>query len=161
VATKPIRLSFGVLQTLSGIDISENFLPQNLEVQGIDESFVRNGGTLPDGLWTMYVTAYEADGGRGYRQISNEGVGATMVFYGQPPMLLSPGNGSEIDNSFSPNVSFNWLPRTGAGVGGLTGIAYKFELWELGIDEDPNEVVAGKPAIFSSTVSSPFYLYDA
>ncbi len=161
IATKPIKLSFGASQTLTGVDISENFLPQNLLAQGIPEDFVRNGGSLPDGLWTIYVTAYEADGSRGYRQISNEGVGQTMVFYGQPPMLLSPGNGSEIDNSFSPNFLFNWLPRAGAGVGGLSGIAYEFELWELDTEEDPNEVVAGKRPIFTSTVNSPMYLYNA
>jgi DNA/RNA non-specific endonuclease len=161
VASKPIRLSFGSLKSLSGIDISENFLPQNLVLSGLEDSFVRQGGTLPDGLWTIKVTAYEFDGSRGYRQVSNEGIGQLMVFYGQPPMLLAPANTSEIDNSFSPNVLFNWLPKATATIGGLSNIAYEFELWELGDNEDPNEVALGKTPIFTKTVSSPMMLYDA
>jgi hypothetical protein len=161
VASKPIRLSFGSLKSLSGIDISENFLPQNLVLSGLEDSFVRQGGTLPDGLWTLKVTAYEFDGSRGYRQVSNEGIGQLMVFYGQPPMLLAPANTSEIDNSFSPNVLFNWLPKATASIGGLSNIAYEFELWELGDNEDPNEVALGKTPIFTKTVSSPMMIYDA
>ncbi|MFD1818790.1 hypothetical protein, partial [Pseudarcicella hirudinis] len=71
----PINLSFGTPLTLYGSDLVNYFQAGNLIAQGaVDESMLRQGGRLPDGLWTLSVTAYEFDASRGHRQISETGI---------------------------------------------------------------------------------------
>lgn len=161
VPTHGTPLSFGNQVTLSGADLSESFLPQNLVVSGIDDAFLRQGGSLPDGLWTFRITLYEFDAARGYRQISNQGVCNMSVFLGQPPLLLFPARDSEIDSKYIPNVLFQWMPRATSAEGGMASIEYTFQLWQLGDEENENDVGTGKTIFYEETVNSPFLSYDA
>ncbi|MFC0184938.1 hypothetical protein ACFFJX_21515 [Pseudarcicella hirudinis] len=156
----PINLSFGTPLTLYGSDLVNYFQAGNLIAQGaVDESMLRQGGRLPDGLWTLSVTAYEFDASRGHRQISETGIAMMQVFYGYPPQITYPAEGQVLQEQEVQNLLFSWMPRGTASRGGISGLIYTVELYEVSDGEIPNAVVQGKRPIFSTTTNTSNYLY--
>ncbi|CAN1537858.1 hypothetical protein MCERE19_01624 [Spirosomataceae bacterium] len=157
----PITLSFGSAKLLNGPQMLEYFRPENLEVEGLDPAFLTQGGTLPDGLYSVSVTAYEYDAARGHRQVSNTGYGFFAVYLGLPPIIQAPKDGAELPEMAVQNIMFQWLPRTAALPGGDGTQAYQFELFEVGPGEDAQQVANGSlTKVFTTTTSQPYLLYN-
>jgi hypothetical protein len=128
IPAQKITLQRGSLVTLSGSQLEEYFNPANLQAQGIDQSFLYQGGSLPQGSYRIEVTAYEVDRNR---QVSNRGEVNTFVFLADPPLLISP-RGS-LMATYPQRVMFQWqLPVQPFTDPSLPPISYTLKLAKVG-----------------------------
>jgi hypothetical protein len=148
VPTKAVaNLAFGNQQILSGIELQDMLNPQNVSVQGegLSQQSLAQGVQLPDGFYTLTLTAFEFDATRGYRQISNMGVSLLTIFKGYPPLITAPYEGQVLPEMGIQNTLFQWMPRASAAT--LGGLLYEVGIYLLEEGEDPNQAVLVKQPI--------------
>ena len=138
--TAPILLNGGEMTTLSGTDLAPYLNPQNLLLQGIDNStFSRNGGKLPEGIYkfTIEVLDYTRN-----NVISNAANAVISTFLSYPPIINLPMANTKVDAMNPQNVIFQWMPRHTASFNAAFNVVYKFRLVELQpANRDPNDAL--------------------
>jgi len=149
-------LQGGVPVILTGPDLSQYFSLNNLIVSGIDPSELRSQG-LPPGNYRVCARVY-LDG----RPLSEDipaGCGNYFrVNYLQPPMLITPADGSEIENTMAQQIIFSWTPSPGAPA----WTSYVLKIVEISDpSRDPGDAMlsATTPAFFEEEVYGTSFLY--
>ncbi|PSL44257.1 fibronectin type III domain protein [Chitinophaga niastensis] len=138
--TPPILLTGGEMLTLSGADLAPYLNPQNLFIQGLDNSqFTRNGAKLPEGIYkfTIEVLDYKRN-----NVISNAANALISTFLSYPPIINLPMANTKVDALNPQNVVFQWMPRHTASFNAAFNVVYKFRLVELmPANRDPNDAL--------------------
>jgi len=149
-------LQTGVPVILTGPDLSQYFSLGNLIITGIDPSELRTQG-LPPGNYRVCARVYNS--GRLLTEESPTGCGNYFrVNYLQPPMLIAPADGSEIENTMSQQIIFSWTPSPGAPA----WTSYILKIVEITDPvRDPNDALlsATTPAFFEEEVFGTSFLY--
>jgi hypothetical protein len=149
-------LQNGVPVILSGPDLSEYFDLNHLIVSGIDPAELASQG-LPPGNYRICARVYS--GGRPLSEDVPSGCSNFLrVNYLQPPMLISPADGSEVENTLAQQIIFSWTPSPGAPV--WTSYVLKIvEISDPGRDPDEAMLSATTPPFFEEEVNGTSFLY--
>ena len=142
---QPITLNPGRPQTLSGLELSDNFSPANLETQGIELADLFTGGGLPPGPYEWEVRAFELYRDR---QVSNTASFRMNLALKYPPLLNQPTNNAQLSPTQPQSLNFSWMPRPSASLAARQGLLYTLMLYEVPLGEDPNAVVNSGSAPF-------------
>jgi hypothetical protein len=142
---QPITLSPGRPQTLSGLELSDNFSPANLETQGIELADLFTGVGLPPGPYEWEVRAFELYRDR---QVSNTASFRMNLALNYPPLLNQPTNNAQLSPTQPQSLNFSWMPRPTASLAARQGLLYTLMLYEVPLGEDPNAVVNSGSAPF-------------
>jgi hypothetical protein len=138
-----LTLTKGSKRQLGGAELREYFQPGMLAVSGVGENVIFNG-KLPEGFYTIKITAYEAGTGR---QVSNTAETFFSVAYALPPVINLPLIGSEQPVTRPQSVLLQWMPRHTAT--GSNRITYSGKVCEVAEDEDPNIAINGSQNCFT------------
>ncbi|MBV7533738.1 fibronectin type III domain-containing protein [Chitinophaga sp. sic0106] len=153
----PFLINGGEMVTLSGADLAPYFDPRNLIVQGLDNSFTKNGAKLPEGIYrfTVEVIDYNRN-----TVISNAGSAMVASFLSYPPIINLPLANAKVDAMDPQNVMFQWMPRHTASVNAAFNVVYKFRLVELvPQDRDPNDAIRSLRPIYENIVQQTSLIY--
>ncbi|OYU65984.1 MAG: hypothetical protein CFE22_11490, partial [Cytophagaceae bacterium BCCC1] len=142
---QPITLNPGRPQTLSGLELGDNFSPANLETQGIELADLFTGGGLPPGPYEWEVRAFELYRDR---QVSNTASFRMNLALNYPPLLNQPTNNAQLGPTQPQSINFSWMPRPSASLAASQGLLYTLMLYEVPPGEDPNAVVNSGSAPF-------------
>ncbi|HNM26439.1 MAG TPA: hypothetical protein PKL15_13450, partial [Saprospiraceae bacterium] len=126
--TAPILLGAQQTRVLTGSQLSSinaNLNDQDLTTQGISLSSLLQTETLPEGVYTVCVRAYDYNTGV---PLSAEmsGCATIVITHYDPPVIMLPAAESYVEPVNPQFVLFNWTP---AGLAGIT--RYRLELVDL------------------------------
>ncbi|WP_291911038.1 fibronectin type III domain-containing protein [Chitinophaga sp. CB10] len=153
----PFIINGGEMVTLSGADLAPYFDTRNLVIQGLDNSFTRNGAKLPEGIYrfTVEVMDYNRN-----TVISNAGSAMVASFLSYPPIINLPMANAKVDAMDPQNVLFQWMPRHTASVNAAFNVVYKFRLVELvPQDRDPNDAMRSLRPIYENILQQTSLVY--
>lgn len=152
---EPLDLEKDVPFVLSPEDVRSYFNPDLLTFTGIDKTKVLDRG-LPEGNYRVCLTPYHIEG---YPIVSEESCSNYFpINYIEPPQLLTPECGKEIDVSQGQFVVFNWLPAPGAP----RDARYTLKIVEMRIaGQNPMDALltAVSPPFFEEEMTGTSFLY--
>ncbi|MBX2876138.1 MAG: hypothetical protein KTR30_28720, partial [Saprospiraceae bacterium] len=125
ISPPPLLLDYGMPLQLTGPDLIDYFLPEQLEFQGIDPTqFSQSGGQLPEGIYNVCVEVLDYQRFQGV-PISNQSCRVVDMAELPPPQILSPVG--EIEDDPIQNLLFQWVPQHI----GTFPTQYTLRLWEM------------------------------
>ncbi|PWV51883.1 fibronectin type III domain-containing protein [Chitinophaga sp. S165] len=156
--TAPIILQGGEMITLSGPDLAVYLNPQNLLIQGLDNSaFTKQGAKLPEGIYKFSVEVLD------YTRnivVSNMGNAVVSTFLSYPPIINLPMANTKVDAMEPQNLVFQWVPRHTASFNAAFNVAYKFKLVELiPADRDPNDALRTTRPVYETLIAQTMLVY--
>ncbi len=155
-APEIFQLEKNIPLILRGGDLLSFFSPELLLISGAGRNDLFDQG-LPEGNYQVCLFPYVVAG----YPLSDAGSVCTGIFpvnYVEPPQLLTPACGEEIDISAGQLVLFNWLPAPGAPL----ETEYTLKIVEMRIpDQNPNDAMLGAtdPPFFEEQVMGNSFLY--
>ncbi|NIG56001.1 fibronectin type III domain-containing protein [Chitinophaga sp. Cy-1792] len=154
----PIYINGGEMITISGPDLATYLNPQNLLIQGLDNSaFTKDGAKLPEGIYkfTVEVLDYVRN-----TVVSNPGAAIISSFLSYPPIINLPMRDTKVDAMDPQNVVFQWMPRSTASINAAFNMVYKFRLVELvPANRDPNDAMRSLRPIYENIVDQTMLVY--
>lgn len=155
----PFTLEPGVPLMLSGSDLAGMLSSANLDYSGINLAQYNQQKVLPEGFYTISVTAYDFLNPLPI-QVSNEGITQAWMMLNDPPMTNLPACGSQVQVLTPQNITFSWTPLSMTAPTSALGTEYLFELWEIIPPNNPaGNVVQTSAPIYSVTTSQTMILY--
>ena len=125
ITPPPILLDYGVPIQLTGADLIDYFLPEQLQFQGVDPlQFSQSGGRLPEGIYNICVEVLDYQRFQG-APISNQTCRVVEMAELPPPQILAPFGAVEAVNP--QNLLIQWVPQH---VGNFSP-QYTLRLWEM------------------------------
>lgn len=125
ISPPPILLDYGIPIQLSGAELIDYFLPEQLEFQGITPiQYSQNGGRLPEGIYNICVQVLDYQRFQG-APISNQSCQVVEMAELQPPQILAPYGA--VQKAQAQNLLFQWLPQH---IGNFP-TQYTLRLWEM------------------------------
>ncbi len=125
ISPPPILLDYGILIQLTGAELIDYFLPEQLEFQGIDPmQFSQSGGRLPEGIYNICVEVLDYQRFQG-APISNQSCRVVEMAELLPPQILTPYGA--IEATEAQNLLIQWVPQH---IGNFP-IQYTLSLWEM------------------------------
>lgn len=155
----PFNLVPGVPQMLSGTDLADLLNENNLEFSGISRQQYDQRKVLPEGFYTITITAYD------YLSplpvvVSNEAITQAWMVLNDPPLLNFPACGSELTPVNPQQIAFSWTPMNLSVPASALGTEYTFELWEIfPANTSPGTIVQFTAPLFSVTTSQTLISY--
>jgi hypothetical protein len=137
--------------TLTGPALQSMLNPDKLNFVGISmESFINQGGQLPDGPVSICVTAYDAilD-----KAISNSSCAIGSIQLQSPPDILTP-NGTQTPTT-PQNLFLSWKAQHV----GMFSVEYDIEIYEKNADFGYDIIVNSNAPVFTATTSMLNYQY--
>lgn len=160
--TAPILLGAQQTRVLTGSQLSSlnaNLNDQHLTTQGISLSSLLQTETLPEGVYTICVRAYDYNTGA---PLSPEmsGCATIVITHYDPPVVILPAHESYVEPVNPQFLMFNWTP---AGLAGIT--RYRLELIDLTLTNlaNPNdafETPGVLPFYKKDNLTAPTFPYD-
>lgn len=121
----PILLDYGIPIQLTGSDLMDYFLPENLEFQGIDAvQLSQSGGRLPEGIYNICVEVLDYQRFQG-APLSNQSCRVVEMAELPPPQILAPYGA--VDPLQAQNLLIQWVPQHS----GNFPTQYTLRLWEI------------------------------
>ncbi len=161
VPSAPIVLSPGasLMYTLNQLQaFNGNLKESDVIMQGISRSVFEGAGLLPEGTYSLCVNAVQYNGNM---VLSNPpGCAMFMISSYDPPMILMPQAGGEVDLVSPQLLSFQWTPT---GISGKTRYTIRIvDMTALNLlnanDAFNNPFVA--PIFEQSNLSMSLFVYD-
>ncbi|MDR0815307.1 MAG: fibronectin type III domain-containing protein, partial [Bacteroidales bacterium] len=155
----PLTVSPGVPTVISGSDLYHYLDPQNMDFTGYSrESYIRTK-SLPEGQYQITFTAFDYT--RPDVAVSQPGMTFCYLMKAEPPLLNMPPNQYVQPAMPVQSMLFSWLPRTVASPNSYNSTEYLLELFEIRpAGYNPNEIVNSTRPVFTTTLSSPQYMYN-
>lgn len=154
----PYTLTPALPYLLSGNDLAPYLNSAHLEFNGITAQQYEQLQHLPEGFYTICVTAYDY-WNPAHMQVSNEACASAWFTLSDPPLLNLPACGTNIIPQNPQQLTFSWTPLS-IGSPYSVGTEYDFELYEIRPDgTDPNIVVHNSPPVFTSTTTMTLLNY--
>jgi hypothetical protein len=155
----PVSLEPGVPKMLSGYDLSDLLNENNLEFSGITRAQYDVAKVLPEGFYTITVTAYDFLNPLPI-QVSNEGIAQAWMVLNDPPYLNLPFCGNEVTPQDPQQITFSWTAMNLAAPSSALGSEYTFELWEIfPANQSPGNIIASTPPLYSYTTQQTLVNY--
>ena len=152
----PFMLQAGVPVVLTGPDLSQYFSSGALIVSGIDPAELFSQG-LPPGNYRVCARVFH-DGVPWSDEAPSGCSNYFRVNYLQPPMLITPADGSEVEGNLVQNIIFSWTPSPGAPA--LTSYILKIvEITDPSMGAEEAMLAATTPAFFEQRVNGTSFLY--
>ncbi|UII27541.1 fibronectin type III domain-containing protein [Fulvivirga maritima] len=154
-----LTLESGTPQLLTTVELSPYFDAANLIFGGISKSkYEQQGGRLPEGLYRISFTAYDANTGR---QLSMPAQAIAWMALSEPPRLNQPFCESEINlESGMQYIVFQWSP-IGVSPNTFGELEYEFSLVEIRPEgRDPYEAMRTTAPVYQYTTSETSLVYD-
>ena len=155
----PLVLNAGEVKFLNGGDLSTLFDLTQLSYSGItqDQVFKQNG--LPEGNYTLCISANDYDTGAPLSAASPAGCSNTVsVTNIEPPMILSPADQSMITASVPQVFTISWSTPAGSP----PATQYRLRIAEVLGNRSPGDAMASQttPPFFDKTVMGNIYVYN-
>lgn len=150
ISTLPTYNPFNIVLTgspmiVTGFAIEDYFLQQNLLFSGITSQRMNQNG-LPPGNYRLCVRVVNSDG----TFISADDPGGCSntfsILEAEPPYLINPSCGSNINTALANGIAFSWAPSAGAP---------PFTTYTLRITEFPQEGM--NPAAVMNAATTPMF----
>lgn len=155
----PVTLEPGVPLMLTGTDLSGMLSSANLDYSGITLAQYNQSKVLPEGFYTINVTAYDFANPLPI-QVSNVGTTQAWMLLCDPPLTNLPACGSEVITSDPQFVAFSWSPLNMTAPTSALGTEYLFELWEvMPPNNNPNNVVLVTAPMYTITTNLTMITY--
>lgn len=89
---------------------------ENMDIKGVNVQQIIRTETLPEGLYDLCVRAFDFNSNT---QLSKEGIGCGMfnITWYDPPVVVQPGDKSQVQPLTPQFLNIGWTP---AGLGGVT-----------------------------------------
>jgi hypothetical protein len=153
----PLILQGGIPERLSGTDLAEYFLPQNLDFTGITRRQFESTGKLPEGLYRFCFEILEYN--RGVK-VSNAACTMAWLILNDPPLINWPDQGEKLTPQDPQYITFQWTPRHTGSPNSAFTTEYDFALVELWpANRNPNDAILTTPPIFETTTQSTTLIY--
>ncbi len=155
----PVTLEPGIPTLLSGTDLSGLLNETNLEFSGITRQQYNQRKVLPEGFYTITVTAYD------YQNpipilVSNEGITQAWMVLNDPPYLNLPFCSATVPPQTPQQLIFSWTAMNLAAPSSALGSEYTFELWEIfPANQTPGNIILTTAPIFSYTTNQTLFNY--
>ncbi|GAB4137379.1 MAG: hypothetical protein Fur0041_12090 [Bacteroidia bacterium] len=157
--TGPLFLEPGIPQLASGSDFSGLLNYQNLDFSGITLLQYNQSKSLPEGLYTLKITAYDYQNPIPI-QVSNEAILQVWMIHNDPPLLNFPLCGSVVQINNPQQLTFSWMPLNMGGPVSQLGTTYTFQLWEvLPSQMSPGNIVNATAPIYTLSTSLTMISY--
>ncbi len=154
----PITVEPGVPLLLSGTDFAGLLNENNLDFSGITRADYDAHKVLPEGFYTITVTAYDFLNPIPI-QVSNEGMIQAWMVLNDPPFLNLPSCNSSIIPTSPQQITFSWASMNLSAPFSL-GTEYTFELWEIfPANMNAGNIVASTAPLYSITTSQTILNY--
>jgi hypothetical protein len=145
----PFTVEPGVPLQLSGTDLAQLMAQQNLTYSGITTQQYNQRRVLPEGFYTVCVTAYDYLNPTPI-QVSNEACTQAWMIISDPPLLNLPLCGSTVPEIQPQQITFSWTPLNMGGPSSALGTEYVFRLWEVRPAGNPaGNVILSSPPVDS------------
>ncbi len=155
----PFTLEPGVPLMLSGTDLAAMLNAANNDYSGITLAQYNQSKVLPEGFYTIEVTAYDAANPLPI-QVSNTGLTQAWMMLCDPPMTNLPACGNEVPSSDPQFLTFSWTPLSMTAPQSALGTEYLFELWEvMPPNNSPGNVVQSTAPIYTTTTNLTMITY--
>jgi TANFOR domain-containing protein len=153
----PLILQGGIPERLTGTDLAEYFLPQNLDFTGITRRQFESTGKLPEGLYRFCFEILEYN--RGVK-VSNAACTMAWLILNDPPLINWPDQGEKLTPQDPQYITFQWTPRHTGSPNSAFTTEYDFALVELWpANRNPNDAILTTPPIFETTTQSTTLIY--
>lgn len=154
VVLPPLLLDYGLPLQLTGPDLIDYFLPEHLELQGLDPLFfLQNGGKLPEGVYNLCVEVLDYQRFQG-APISNQSCQVIEMATLPPPQIIAPVGA--IATSANPNLLLQWIPQH---LGNFP-VQYTLSLWEMRPNLSVSQIRQQTAPLFEQMVGpSTTFLY--
>lgn len=155
----PFTLEPGVPLMLSGSDLSGMLNAANNDYSGITLAQYNQSKVLPEGFYTLTVTAYDWANPLPI-QVSNEGTTQAWMLLCDPPLTNLPACGTQVQSSDPQFLAFSWSPLSMTTPTSALGTEYLFELWEvMPPNNNANNVVLSTAPIYTVTTDMTMITY--
>ncbi len=155
----PVNVQPGVPALLSGSDLAPLISVNNLQFTGITPQQYNQQKVLPEGLYTICITAYDFANPVPI-QVSNEACLQVWMGINDPPLLNFPLCESEVNIITPQNITFSWTPLNMNGPTSQQGTEYDFELYEVRpANNPPGNVLLTQAPIYTITTSQTMIMY--
>ena len=150
----PISLQPGQPILLSGADLAPYLTSNNLDFIGINQSQYEQRMALPEGYYSICITAYDYYSGTPV-QVSNEACAQGWFILSNPPLLNLPLCNAVVTPLQPQNIFFNWTPVNLGSPNSSFNTSYLFELWEMRPDStvNPNQLVQNTQPVFNQVTT--------
>lgn len=167
----PIAIMPGQSRTFNSqsSEMREYFTTKGFTIIGIDKNELIQNDALPEGNYEICVRAFDFVSGAPISDASPFGCTQVPINYIDPPIIVLPLCGENLNSLVPQNIIFSWVPpATCPG-----GIDYVFTLKEIPIPQDragtwannlnPNDVIkmGAYPVLFNSTLRTNTLVYHA
>ncbi|TND10692.1 MAG: fibronectin type III domain-containing protein [Bacteroidetes bacterium] len=154
----PVTLTPAIPHLLSGSDLAPYLNSANLDFSGISQQQYEQWQRLPEGFYTICMTAYDYWNPQ-HQLVSNEACAAAWFTLSDPPLLNFPACNTNVQPLNPQQISFSWTPLH-IGSPYSAGTEYDFELYEIRPpNTDPNIVVQNSPPVFTNTTTMTMLNY--
>ncbi len=155
--TSAISLIPGQPMQLSGGDLAGLLNSNNLDFTGISKSQYETRKVLPEGYYTICVTAYDLNNPI---KVSNDGCAMGWMVLSDPPFLNTPICNSTVTITNPQNILFSWTPMNMASPNSAANTEYEFNLYEVRPDgQTPNNIIQTLPPVYTTTINTSFLNY--
>jgi len=146
---------------LSGADLAPYLNSNNLDFVGINQSQYEQRMVLPEGYYTICVTAYDYYNSGGTVQVSHQACAQAWFTLSDPPFLNLPFCNTSVTPQTPQNILFQWTPMNMGSPNSALNTEYVFELWECRPDTNanPNQIALSTAPIFSITTQQTLLNY--
>jgi hypothetical protein len=155
----PFTLEPGVPSLLSGNDLAGLLNENNLEFSGITRQQYDLRKVLPEGFYTITITAYDFHNPVPI-PVSNEGIAEAWMTLNDPPYLNLPACESSVQPLTPQQITFSWTAMNLASPFSAAGSEYTLELWEIfPASQSPGNIIASIAPVFSVTTNLTVFNY--
>ncbi len=158
--TPTFTLTSGIPYYLTPQDLQSLFAPANLDfLGGYSEQAYTQTGRLPEGLYTFTIEANELYTGN---LVSNKGFSMAWLTLADPPFLNTPSKAEGVTPATPQQIVFTWTPRHQASPTAAYLTTYIFSIVEDNSGgTNPEAAFASNPPLYTDSVLTTTYLYDA
>jgi hypothetical protein len=154
----PITLQGGVPELLGAYELNTYFSTNNLQFTGLSTNIYEQNKSLPEGYYTISVTAYDYSSAEP-KQVSNTATTSAWFTLSDPPQPIAPACGEQINVATSSQVIFQWLNQSVSPYG-QNNTEYVLQLFEVRPDtKNPNDAIQSSFPVFSTTIEQPIFVY--
>ncbi len=149
----PHTLQPGIPFELSGSDLFNLLNTQNLDFTGITKAQYEQKKVLPEGFYSVCVTAYDYNNPTPI-QVSNVGCAQAWMVLSDPPFLNLPQCASTVTITNPQQQTFTFTQMNMGSPNSAANTEYVFELWEIRPQGAvANNVVQTTPPIYTYTTN--------
>ena len=149
----PFTLEPGIPLEISGSELYGLLSSQNLDFQGISQAQYEQKKVLPEGYYSVCVTAYDHNNPVPL-QVSNAACAQGWMILSDPPFLNLPLCASTLTVSNPQQLAFSFTQMNMGSPNSAANTEYVFELWEIRPQGAiANNIVQTTPPIYTHTTS--------